>query len=179
MILTQTKYDFDTVFKRFPRDIQDKINSIKQFEGHHPEIYLKEHMRQVFNLAQDVGHPVLMIAALLHDLGKIDTQRTYYHPKYKKMVTCFIGHERYAPIYIRRYIHLFRDILPADGSVYDVGYICKHHMRIHKYLSGEMTDRKKRLRLEAHPCFNLLIKFAEIDKLGRQPLLKAKKDAII
>lgn len=175
MILQQKKYDFDLIFKRFPRKLQQQIEAVTQYEGHHPEIYLKEHMRQVFNLAQIVGHPVLMVAALLHDLGKIDTQRRYYHPKLKKMVNCFIGHERYVPIYLRRYIHLFRDILPADGSVYDVGFVCKHHMRIHQYLSGEMKDFKKRLQLEVHPCFDLLVKFAELDKLGRQPLVKTKK----
>lgn len=171
-VVKQTKYDFDLLFKRFPKKLREQIESIEQFEGHHPEIYLKEHMRQVFNLAQDVGHPVLMVAALLHDLGKIDTKSTYYHPKYNKVVTTFVGHERYAPLYIRRYIRLFRDIIPADGSVYDVGYICKHHMRIHQYLSGAMKDPIKRHRLEVHPCFKLLVQFSELDSKGRQPLVK-------
>lgn len=146
---------FVEAITRFPEDLVGLLKSTPQPKEHHPEGSVYEHTRQVFELADSLE---LQIAALFHDLGKID--KTFFREDTGKIVA--YGHELVAKQYIDEYKHLFPEITCWSR----IKFICRHHMLIHKI--AEMRPFKA-AELRASPYFEDLLKFGVMDCEGRKP----------
>lgn len=165
-ILTEKLIKFEDVFSRFPEDVQNQIATCPLDSCTNPKFFLKDHMKLVFEAARKKNNPTLMTAAIFHDLGKINTQDQYFNPKTNDYVPVFIGHENYCTMYIKKYIKLFRDLIPTDGTVFDVGFICHHHVKARLYAEGKIPLDKEYDKLKERKKFKYLMEFVELNKQG-------------
>ena len=124
----------------------DACEGIEQGNINHPEGDVLTHSLQTFKWAcRESNDFDLMLAALLHDVGKsVDT----------------LGHDSYGAKML-------------DGKVPDKTlFLIKHHMRIWDYLLGDMKRLVKCQFLANHKWLPDLIQLARWDKLGRNPNVK-------
>lgn len=154
---------FDEYYNRFPIELRIRIEACIQLSSGHPEISLKKHMYNVFTAASKYDDPLLLVVALFHDLGKLDTRMLYFHTKRNKLVTSFIGHERYASQYIAKYMYLFPDLCSTKEDKHQVATIILNHMKAHQYLAGLLTNPKHKMAFESHPLFHKFMLFASCD----------------
>jgi hypothetical protein len=122
-------------------ELLDKCEDIIEPEKYHPEENLLIHSLQVFNYAlRETNDVDLLLAALLHDVGKI-------------VITT--GHESESLKLLEGYISC------------KTSWLIKEHMRVWTYIRGEMMRLKKCRELIEHPWFPELVQLARFDKLGR------------
>lgn len=156
------KYDllnitFDELCETSPVYYLDKSKNISQSPDWHPEGNLLNHIRIVFNRAQRTKDINLVLAAIFHDLGKIDT--TVKHPIIPNKWTAK-AHEKYST----QITNDNKKWIQQMGGDFDVvKYIVEQHMRI-KYMD-EMREHKKKIFME-HPFFPMLEKFSELDNMS-------------
>lgn len=144
-------------------DIAEKMRATPQSPKWHKEGDVFQHTLLVMQAAQSMGpeRPALMLAAIMHDLGKIDTTKVQDDGK----ITAH-GHEKVSEFY---FDILLSRIYLAGYSTEDVDRakaMAKEHMRTHMYISGEMSNPKKRAAFEAHPYFKDIIAFGMCDDAG-------------
>jgi len=151
-LLESQDMDFDRFLEKLPPEITSKLKSIQQNELHHPEGNLYNHMKVVFDQAKKRGID-FAIAAIFHDLGKIDT---YSGPETRH----FYGHEKKSLEYLDKYLHLFP--YQDKNMIYE---IVKNHMRIKKM--SEMRPSKKKA-LEDNPYYRQMLDFQQDDLTGRK-----------
>jgi len=98
--------------------------------------------------------PNMIMAALFHDLGKLDTYEI--NPKTGKPTA--YGHEFVAKDYIRK----FKDwILSYEGTDIDeIEYIVSNHMKVKPRTWDTMRDVKKE-PIQSHPSFEKLKGFTD------------------
>jgi hypothetical protein len=151
-LLESQDMDFDRFLGKLPMEITSKLKTIQQDPVHHPEGNLYNHMKIVFNQAKKRGID-FAIAALFHDLGKIDTYSGPENPH-------FYDHEKKSLEYLDKYLHLF----PYENKemIYE---IVKHHMRVRRM--PEMRPGKKKA-LEDNPYYRQMLDFQEDDLYGRK-----------
>jgi len=159
-------YTFEELWERIPKLLRDACANCEQDPKWHPEGPVDIHNRLVFEHAKKYfpEHPELLVCAILHDLGKPETQRITELDNGKRKITNY-GHERAGLKYIDKYFDLFSDITTDKETVYGV---CQDHMRIHLYNSKKMSRPFKRKALEDKPYFDLLVKFCECDEMSRE-----------
>ena len=120
---------------------------VKQMAEYHPEGDVMNHTYQVFKWAIRESMDLdLILAALLHDVGKAVDNHNHVHEGVKLI-------ERF--------------------SSCKTVWLVKNHMRIWDYISGEMQGLKKCLDLANHPWLPQLIQLARWDKKGRNPNSRA------
>lgn len=114
-----------------------------QSSKYHPEGSVFNHSIQCFNWARKEAYNVdLMLAALLHDIGKVDKSH---------------GHEKIA----RQYL---------EGIVsYKTLWLIEQHMRIWTLVLGEMRKHSLVMDLIHHPWLSDIILLARWDKMSRNP----------
>ena len=123
-------------------DILDKCKGVNQLEKWHPEIDLLNHSLQTFNFAiRETNDIDLLLAALLHDVGKINIRT---------------GHESES-------VKMLEGLISCKTS-----WLIENHMRVWSYVLGQMMRLKKCAELIEHPWFPELIQLARFDKLGRR-----------
>lgn len=149
---------FWDLYSRFPMKLIADLRNTPQDSRHHPEGNVFEHTKQVFELASLTGDKELEMAALFHDLGKIEC--TFLKDNTKIVA---YGHELKAKEYIEKYKILFEDL---DIDWKKVAYICRYHMLAHRL--DEMRAFKVEA-LKASPYFEDLMRFAKCDNEGRKP----------
>jgi len=119
------------------------LNGIIQQKEYHPEGDVLKHTYQVFKWAiRESGDLDLILAALLHDVGKA----TYSNSHEKDSVKMIEGFSSCKTV-----------------------WLVKNHMRIWTYINGEMRGLKKCIELANHCWLPELIQLARWDKKGRNP----------
>lgn len=121
----------------------EKCQGVEQMEKHHPEGDVLNHSLQCFQWALRESTDIdLVLAALLHDIGKIEN---------------FKGHEKIAIKWL--------------GGICSVKtlWLIEHHMRIWNLLLGQMRRKKKVEYLIGHCWLPELISLARWDKMARNP----------
>lgn len=161
------KYTFDQFFNYFPNKIKYQLENTIQDAKHHTEGCVKNHMKMVFEYIQNNYNEdiELLLCAMFHDLGKIDT--TLVYEKKEGIRIHSIEHENYAKEYIKKYFNCFASI--TELCVIDLNkvmYICKNHMRAHMYYNKRISKPNKRKAMEEHEYFKDLMKFERADELG-------------
>lgn len=167
--------DFNFYINILPQEIVSKLKKTYQNPIFHSEGSVYNHTEMVFNELRDTNNIDLLISAIFHDLGKIDTVRAFEKEVGIKVQT--IGHENYAEKYIDSYGTLFNKLGNIDWD--KVKFICKEHMRAHKYLAGEIKKENKRALFENHPYSKDLLIFAKADNKGRIKDMKNQSELII
>ena len=104
----------------------------------------------------------LLVCAIFHDLGKLNTQKI--STRNGSIRISNIGHENYAIDYIEKYFDLFSDITTNKEKVIE---ICKNHMKAHLYIDKKMTKPVKRKVFEELKYFSEIINFSMCDTNGR------------
>lgn len=148
-LVESQELNFDEYINKLPKEIVEKLKTIIQNPQWHPEGNAFIHTRQVFNEAKKRGKD-FAIAAIFHDLGKIDTHFVdetgdpHHH-----------GHEKESMKYLDKYLHLF----PYDNKelIYN---LVEHHMRASRY--DEMR-KAKRADFEKNPYFKHIMDFHQDD----------------
>lgn len=155
------KERFEELINRFPIEIVDKLKKTEQNPIWHPEGCVYNHVKIVYELACETGDNDLVIAALFHDLGKIDTTKLITKDGKQKWVS--YGHEIVSLPYIDKYFDLFSDI---STNIEKVRSVTQNHMRAHLYLKGEMNKKAKSFENLEH--FQDIMIFEKCDSMGKK-----------
>ncbi len=166
--------DFHNMINKLPSDIVTKLKKCPQDPKYHGEGSVFNHIQMVFESCEKYNDIDISISAIFHDLGKLDTLKVFEKDTGIRIQT--IGHESYAESYIDKYNSAFSSF---DVNWDKVKFICKEHMRCHKYLNGEITKLSKRELFEIHPYADALIKFSKADDEGRIENAKSQPYCII
>jgi hypothetical protein len=156
---------FEDLYYRLPKQLTDSCSKCEQDPLYHPEGSIENHTRMVFdyalkNYSEDTE---LLVCAIFHDLGKLNTQKISKRNDGSIRISN-IGHENYAIDYIEKYFDLFSDITTNKEKIAE---ICKNHMKAHLYIEKKMTKPAKRKAFEELKYFNDTINFAMCDTNGR------------
>jgi hypothetical protein len=155
---------FTILINRLPAHVVQALKDTDQSPKWHAEGNVLIHTEMVFNEVVKAGSdPDLLVAAIFHDLGKIDTHKEEILPDGTKKISHH-GHEHVSLKYIDKYIHLFSDFITDEEIVRD----CVHqHMRAHKFLDGSMKKPTKRKAFEEMKHYEKVILFSKCDEKGR------------
>ena len=151
---------FEELINRFPKDIVDGLKTTEQNPIWHPEGEVYNHILIVYELACETGDNDIIIAALFHDLGKIDTTKRITKDGKEKLVS--YGDEIASLPYIDKYFHLFSDI---STDIEKVKSITENHMKAHLYFNGEMNRKGRTFENLTH--FEDIMKFERCDSMGK------------
>ena len=156
---------FSNLINRLPNHIVAKLESTEQDDKYHAEgnvlIHTKMVFTEVFN-CEEVSLD-LLVAAIFHDLGKIDTHKEWVDKTGRNRIS-HITHEMKSMNYIDKYINLFDDVTTDVDLIKEV---VGSHMRAHLYLSGKMSRPAKRKTFEDLVYFKEIITFTGCDERGR------------
>ena len=181
----------DTCISILPNELVALLFATDQDPKWHKEGNVLNHTKQVFALVVK-RHGVhskdalsLLMAALFHDMGKIDT--TVRLPTGE--ITAH-EHESKANKYIYEYFDLFNDRLlklykpdtfmdklklkfhpqcilnEIKSNTLEIAY---NHMRIHLFLDGNIKKQGRIKNVMKLKTFNLLVAFSICDSMGRKP----------
>jgi len=157
------EYTFDELWERIPQDMRTKCDECRQDSIYHPEGVVTNHIRLVFEWAQDHYDDVdLLLASLFHDLGKPETQTIFEKDGREKISNKM--HELKAEKYINEFFDLYSDISTDKEKIVE---ICNNHMKAHLYKRGTMKKAHKRRLFEDLKNFKSIMEFLECDENGR------------
>ena len=138
------------------RHYLDKAAKTPQSIMWHPEGDVKTHTNIVFNRAKRTGDINLMLAAIFHDLGKVDVTKKHATVPGKWSAH---GHELSSARLVKKY----KDWIESLGGDYDkILYVVEQHMRA-KQLS-EMRPSKQ-LTFKQHKYYDLVQLFSTFDEI--------------
>ena len=128
----------------------------KQNPEWHPEGNTLKHILVVLKRAYHhyPDDPNMVMAALFHDLGKMDTYSI--NPKTNQPTA--YGHEDKSTDYVEQ----FRNWIDSfDGTdVDEIKYLVKNHMKVKPRTWDQMKDKKKE-PIKSHPAFDKLMGFTD------------------
>ena len=148
---------FEEIIKIAPQEIQDyikKAENTPQGTDWHKEGPVKIHTEIVYNRAKEIGDINLILAALFHDLGKVDTTRPNKRGGYSAH-----AHERISTQLVEKWKHWIRELGGDWKQVYE---IVKEHMRIKQY--DKMRPHKREI-LRNNKWFNKIKQFSKLDDM--------------
>lgn len=159
--LNEEKIDvtFEEFIKLAPKEIQliiKKCKTVPQTLKWHPENWVYDHIKIVFNRARRDGDINLMIAALFHDLGKADV--TKKHPT-KPGAWSAHGHEKISAQLVKKYSDWIEEM---GGNPEIVYYIVDQHMRIQQYPNMKPSKQEK---FRQQQYYNLVHQFSKYDNM--------------
>ena len=147
------------LIRNLPKDLKDilfKQWGAKQNPEWHPEGNTLKHILVVIKRAYHhyPDDPNMVMAALFHDLGKIDTYKI--NPKTGQPTA--YGHEDKSTDYVEQ----FRDWIESfEGTdVDEIKYLVKNHMKVKPSTWNQMKDKKKE-PIISHPAFDKLMGFTD------------------
>ena len=122
-------------------DMVEACRGVRQDPRHHPEgdVYIHS-LQAVARALYETDDPHLILAALLHDVGKSVEDH---------------GHEEHSEKMLEPYMNA------------RVQWFVGQHMRIKTYLSGQMRRPGKCRELVSHPWFPQLVQLARFDQMAR------------
>lgn len=155
---------FKKYINRLPLTLVQRLKDCKQDPKWHPEGSVYNHTKLVFEYADKFfnGNNELLVAAIFHDLGKLETTEIKIKEGVEKIT--HYGHEFKSLKFVDYYFHLFKDLTINKETVYS---IVLNHMRAHLYTSGKLKNSQKRKDFEKLTYFDDIIKFSECDGIGR------------
>jgi hypothetical protein len=159
-----SKLKFEDLINRLPKSLVQKLKDTNQDKKWHSEGSAYNHIKMVFDETVKTGDIDLIVTAIFHDLGKVDTHKETI--KDGRVKISHIGHEYKSLNYIDKYFYLYHDLSENKEKTIE---ITKNHMRCHLYTSNTMKKAAKRKAFEDNPYFNDIIKFTECDEKGRIP----------
>lgn len=128
----------------------------KQNPEWHPEGNTLKHiivvLRRAFHHYPD--DPNMIMAALFHDLGKMDTYAI--NPKTNQPTA--YGHEDRSTDYVDRFKEWIESFEGTD--VEEIKYLVKNHMKVKPRTWDQMKDKKKE-PIKSHPAFGKLMGFTD------------------
>lgn len=145
------------LIKNLPAELKDlffKQWQAKQSTKHHPEGNTLKHIIIVLKRAYHhyPDDPNMIMAALFHDLGKMDTYAI--NPKTGEPTA--YGHENNSTDYVEKYREWIEQFDGAD--VDEVKYLVQNHMKVKPSTWDVMKDAKKE-PIQSHPAFDKLMGF--------------------
>lgn len=150
---------FDEIFLEVPDQIRDllvKCGKTPQSPKWHIEGDVLTHTKIVYNRARKIGNLDLTIAALFHDLGKVETTKP---SKNTKGSWNSYGHEFISARLVIKYQKWIRSI---GGDLFKIHEIVKLHMRIK--LMDEMRPHKQEA-LRLNRFYEDLLIFTDCDNM--------------
>jgi len=148
---------FDEMYKIVPQEIKellDKCSNTPQNPECHPEGNVLNHIKIVYERAKKTGDLNLVIIAIFHDLGKVDTTK-----KNKKGIWTSYGHEFISSEIVTKY----KDWITSIGADYNiVKETVENHMRI-KFIDNMRPIKQKILR--SLKSYKYLLAFSRIDDM--------------
>jgi hypothetical protein len=164
------------LIKSLPNELKNLLFSqwkAKQNPKWHPEGNTLKHIVVVVKRAYEhyPDDPNMIMAALFHDLGKVDTYKI--NPKTGQPTA--YGHEDVST----DYVETFRDWIDSyEGTDIDeIKYLVKNHMKVKPSTWDAMRDTKKE-PIQKHPAFNKLMGFTDNLDGGGMDIRKNIKEAI-
>jgi hypothetical protein len=149
--------NFEEAISHLPESIVESLKSLEQNRKWHPEGSVYNHIKIVYEQCLKTNSTDLMICAIFHDLGKIDTSETIIKNGEERIVS--YGHERYAKVYLDRYLEEYN--YEDKEAIY---WICENHMRAHQLKSGKLKNPVKKKLLTDSPYYAKLMQFCECDE---------------
>ena len=147
------------LIKNLPNELKEllfKQWDAKQNPEWHPEGNTLKHIIVVIKRAYHhyPDDPNMVMAALFHDLGKIDTYKI--NPKTNQPTA--YGHEDKSTDYVEK----FKDWIESfEGmDVEEIKYLVKNHMKVKPSTWDQMKDKKKE-PIISHPAFDKLMGFTD------------------
>jgi len=150
---------FDEIFLEAPDQIQEllvKCGKTPQSPKWHPEGDVLIHTKIVYNRARKIGDLDLAVAALFHDLGKVETTKP---SKNTKGSWNAYGHEFISAKLVTKYT---KWIISIGGDPFKIHEIVKLHMKIK--LMDEMRPHKQEA-LRLNPFYDDLLIFTDCDNM--------------
>jgi hypothetical protein len=164
------------LIKSLPNELKNLLFSqwkAKQNPKWHPEGNTLKHIVVVVKRAYEhyPDDPNMIMAALFHDLGKVDTYKI--NPKTGQPTA--YGHEDVST----DYVETFRDWIDSyEGTdIGEIKYLVKNHMKVKPSTWDAMRDTKKE-PIQKHPAFNKLMGFTDNLDGGGMDIRKNIKEAI-
>lgn len=149
------------LIERLPHGIVEALIKCEQSKNHHKEGSVFNHTILVVENAIRTKNDNVIIAAVFHDIGKLDaTTITEVDGKVK---VSSHGHEKESVKYLK-HLNRYPDFEFDEEAVH---FLVRNHMRAHKYVSGEMSKKSKREELENSKYFKELLILQECDSEGR------------
>ncbi len=147
----------EKLIRTLPDDLRDLLFSqwkAKQSAKHHPEGNTLKHILVVLKRAYHhyPDDPNMIMAALFHDLGKLDTYAI--NPKTGEPTA--YGHEDKSAEYVKQYSDWINSF--DDANAEEVEYIVKNHMKIKPRTWDVMKDKKKE-PIMSNPSFDKVVNF--------------------
>lgn len=129
----------------------------------HPEGNVEIHICMVIDNCAHYKDITMSLIALFHDIGK-----GYVHSEIPMPDgTVKITHKKHE-LKSHDFVQKYKSFIEMCGADFDsVATVVLHHMRTHKYNSGEMSNRNKRKAFEEMKDFNLLVSFSKADEMGK------------
>ena len=146
-----------TLVRSLPSELKDilfKQWGAKQSPKWHPEGNTLKHILVVLRRAYHhyPDDPNMIMAALFHDLGKMDT----YAINPKTNLPTAYGHENESTEYVEKFKDWIESIEGTD--VEEIKYLVKNHMKVKPNTWDVMKDKKKE-PIQSHPAFDKLMGF--------------------
>lgn len=151
----------EELLAKLPFDLITAMKNCEQNKSWHLEDLFEHTVLVMEGLIEKGARKDLIIAAIFHDLGKLDT--TTKEIKNGVETIHHFGHENASMKYLDKLLHLYYNEIEDKNRIYSV---VKEHMRAHKYDSGEMSNPNKRKAFEELPYFKDIILFSECDTNG-------------
>jgi putative nucleotidyltransferase with HDIG domain len=156
--------NYQDLIKSMPADLKGllfKQWDAKQNPNFHPEGNTLKHIIYVLRRAYKnfSDEPNVILAALFHDLGKMDT----YEISPKTGLPTAHGHEKVSAKIVEDYADWINSFEDADAD--EVKYLVKNHMLMKPQTWDAMREKRKK-EVTDDPAFQRLEKFATIDKGG-------------
>jgi hypothetical protein len=147
----------EKLIRTLPDDLRELLFNqwkAKQSAKHHPEGNTLKHILVVLKRAYHhyPDDPNMIMAALFHDLGKLDT----YSINPKTGEPTAYGHEDKSAEYVKQYGDWINSF--DDANADEVGYIVKNHMKIKPRTWDVMKDSKKE-PIMSNPAFDKVVDF--------------------
>lgn len=123
---------FEEMINILPKEWVEKLKKSPQNPVFHSEGSVYNHIELVYNyLLEKEANIDLLLCAIFHDLGKMNTVKVY--EKEKGICIQNIGHENFCELYIDYAKHLFEEQLSEKINWDKIRFVCKEHMRIKHY----------------------------------------------
>lgn len=147
----------DELIRNLPKEVKEllfKQWDAKQSAKWHPEGNTLKHILIVLKRAYKhyPDDPNMIMAALFHDLGKMDTYAI--NPKTGEPTA--YGHEDNSTEYVEQYRDWIEQFEGVD--VDEIKYLVKNHMKVKPSTWDVMKDTKKE-PIKSHPAFDKLMGF--------------------
>lgn len=158
---------YQKMISKLPCDLVDNLKMTEQNPKYHPEKTLYKHIWIVYDsiLKSNIDDSLkqdLLICAIFHDLGKIDSTFLKERKNGEKVLVAY-GHEIYAEKYLDRYLHLFLHLFNFNNleMIYEV---CSKHMRAHLFDKMSVVKQEK---FQENKYFYETMEFSKFDNIGK------------